>query len=224
MYICSHSVSNNPKDMVDKSNESKDNVENKNDNQNDNNNDNNNNDGNTNEIQYSQCWGQRTLNRDQTAKGRYPTKTAVGGAESLANHSKYYEDTWKPGAMVFSDDHGTYGSHFVNNRWCSSRCTHNGLSFRNPETKMYAAALKGHDNIVESYNNQIKIQRKLHRGMGRVNNGKDWQRQGWLSVLDWINCFTDGSPKDKCITFLQHLYLLLNMQIDSLLEQNKWQR
>ena len=219
-----NNTNNNANDTNNTNNNANDtnNGNNNNDNNNTNNNANNNNGNTENIVQYSQLWAQRTLNRDQTAKGRYPTKTEIGGAESLTNYSKYFIDTWNEGANINSDNHGTYSSNFVNNRWRSNRTTHSEGTWRNPETKDYPAKLKAHDNIVEVYNNQIKSLRQVHRGLGQINFGKQWQRQGWMSYLDWINCFTNGTPKDICVTFLQHLSLLLDDQIESLLKENKW--
>ena len=180
-------------------------------------------DDNNDVVSYRQFWNERVVSRDITPKGRHPTKSFVGGAESIAEYGDKLVKSIDRGANLNTDDHRLYASNFVNNQWRVSRAIHSGRGWVNPETKKYPAALKAHDNINESYNNQIKLLRRLHRGMGRLNDDKEWQRQQWLSFIDWKNNFTNETPKDICVVFLQHLALILNDEMKSLLLENNWE-
>eukprot|EP01084_Bolivina_argentea_P136889 241096_1 len=171
---------------------------------------------------YEQSWFLTSINRDPTHKGQKPMLSQVGGAESIQNYGSFMLKKWSPGANLNTDDHTLYKSNFVRNRWRQSGCNHSGKQFVNMDTYHYPSHLKGHDQDAECSMNKPKLQRRIHKGPGLINNGMEEQRQNWLYIINYKQTFTNGTAKDFLVTFMQHLSLLLDEQMLSLLQKYGW--
>eukprot|EP01083_Nonionella_stella_P271138 918529_1 len=171
---------------------------------------------------YEQSWAQTTINRDVTHKGKKPMISQMGGAESIASYGNYMVKTWAKGANVNTDEHTLYRSNFVKNKWRRSGAHHKSKQWVDPDTMHWPGYLKAHDNNAEQIMNYFKLQRRIRKGMGLVNNGQDIQRHDWHRMINWRNCFTDGTPKDFLVTFFQHLSLILKWQMHWLLLETGW--
>ncbi len=75
------------------------------------------------------------------------------------------------GCNLNSDDHSLYASNFVNNNWRSLSTNHGKKEWVHSENVNFPANLKAHGNTAEQYNDHLKTLRRVHRGLGRVNNG-----------------------------------------------------
>eukprot|EP01084_Bolivina_argentea_P214222 363721_1 len=172
---------------------------------------------------YEQSWHQTTINRDVTHKGQKPMISEMGGVESIKSYGSHMKKTWAHGANLYTDEHTLYTSNFTRNRWRQSGCRHKEKQWRDPDTKHLPACLKGHDNNAEQIMNIFKIQRRIRKGMGLVNNGEDAQRKNWFRIMNWKKSFTNGTPKDFLVTFFQHCSLLLEWQMPCILADYQWE-
>eukprot|EP01084_Bolivina_argentea_P289308 496753_1 len=175
----------------------------------------------TNPSSFEQTWCQTIVQRDPTAKGQKPANSLVGGAESIQNYGYRMVRVIGYGGNVNSD-HVLYRSNYVNNKWRSMRAVHSKGEFVSEDTSSFPARLKAHGNTAEQYNDQLKTQRRVHRGLGRINKGKKDSQQEWISIQDWNRTFTNGKPKDLIVVFLQHCCMLLKQQMPVLLKKNRY--
>eukprot|EP01084_Bolivina_argentea_P142578 250477_1 len=171
---------------------------------------------------HEQSWVERIIGRDRTRKGGKPIRSKIGGAESVPNYGPFMHEVSAPGANKFSDDHKFHQSHYMNKKWKIQRTKHKGKSFTNKNTQNFPARLKGHDNNAEQSNVDVRLQQKIHRGMGMINNGRDETRQNHLGKLDWRQTYTDGTTKDSCVTFLEHTAQFLSERMCKILTEKGW--
>ena len=153
---------------------------------------------------------QKIVERRLTTKHQHRTKSQYGGPESIADKGSFILNNVKDTATIYSDQSGLGRSNFLNNKFDVGTTNHSKGEWVNPKDYDREAFSQSHDQNAENAHKRSRIQKLLRNGPGMRNifPTEDTHRQKWLFFEDWSACFTNRSPEDMVVTWLQHLSLV----------------
>ena len=139
-------------------------------------------------------------------------KSKFGGSESTNNHGTFIKQNVDRTSSIFSDDGPIGRSNFLKQSFDVGTTVHSNGEFVNRqdiEMKVQAFDTRHDQNDEHSFKQTRGRHRKRNgNGLKNVFISEQTQRQKSLFLEDWINCFTNGTPADVCITWWMHDTLL----------------